>query len=103
MKGWHDNGDGRWWWWYASDHHDSLMMPVTNVVPADSPLIEPHVVPAVTPAKTGLLLTGPGADIVYILLLAPLTHPALCQTSGLFVAPSGIMKSQAMTFYQLKS
>ena len=80
-----------------------LMIQKTNVVAAFSPLIEPHVVPALTPANTGLLLTGPGTDIVYILLLAPLTHPALCQTSGLLVAPSGIMKSQAMTFYQLKS
>ena len=92
-----------WWWWYASDHHDRLMMPVTNVVPADSPLIEPHVVPAVTPAKTGLLLTGPGTDIVYILLLAPLTHPALSQTSGLFRSPSDSMNPQAMAFYQVIS
>ena len=80
-----------------------LMMRKTNVVTAFSPLIEPHVVPAVTPANTGLLLTGPGTDIVYILLLAPLTNPAFYQTSGLLVEPSGVMNPQAATFYQLKS
>ena len=80
-----------------------LMISRINVVSADSPLIEPHVVPAVTPAKTVLLLTGSGTDVVDVLLLAALTHPALRQTSGLCMEPSGLVKPQAVTFYQLIS
>ena len=58
-----------------------LMIQKTNVAAAFSPLIEPHVVPAVTPAKTVLLLTGSGTDVVDVLLLAGLTDPAGRQTS----------------------